>query len=199
MLMVKLFTYNKYNDNNKIRPYGGFFILYIYKKINQMKIKAIFFFLFSLFSISLCSSQEKENNTQFPPTTGYINDFENIYTPEEIKELTEIISLFEKETENEIVVATIDNISNYDSFDKYTIDLSNYWGIGKPDKNNGLSIILSKKLRRVRINTGIGTQEIINDDFCQQLINKHGIPNYKEGNFFIGTKLMLLAIIEAWK
>ena len=164
-----------------------------------MKIKAISFFLFSLFSISLSFSQQKENITQFPQTTGYINDFENIYTPEEIKELTEIISLFEKETGNEIVVATINNISNYDSFEKYTIDLSNYWGVGKPDKNNGLTIILSKNLRRVRINTGIGTEEVISDDFCQQLINKHAIPNYKEGNFFTGTKLMLLAITEAWR
>ena len=164
-----------------------------------MKSKIVYLAFFIIFPLSFIYAQEKEQETVFPTPIGYVNDFEGVYTPEQIEELEKLIVDFENETTNEIAIITIDNIGNYTDFAQYTLDLSSKWGIGKTDKNNGLSIVFSKTLRKIRINTGIGTQEVISDEFCLKLINDYLVPDFREGKYFEGTKTALLALFEAWK
>ena len=164
-----------------------------------MKLKIVYLAFFIIFPLSFIYAQEKEQEAVFPTPIGYVNDFEGVYTPEQIEELEKLIVDFENETTNEIAIITIDNIGNYTDFAQYTLDLSSKWGIGKTDKNNGLSIVFSKTLRKIRINTGIGTQEVISDKFCLKLINDYLVPDFREGKYFEGTKTALLALFEAWK
>lgn len=162
-----------------------------------MKIKIIATILL-LLPLAVCYSQEDGNNKQFPTLKGYVNDFENIYSAEEIKELTEIIVAFKKETGNEIVIATINNIGNYSDFNKYTKDLSNYWSTGKL-KNLKLTIIFSKKLRLIKINTHSSITDTLSDDFCKKIIDEIMIPEFKRNNYFSGVRLSLFSLTEAWK
>lgn len=91
----------------------------------------------SLISYS-CSAQEAESEKQdlelvssdlqetvFPKPIGYVNDFEDILTPEQEKKLTELITLYEQKTTNEIVVVTISSTEPYSDFDQYAVELSN--------------------------------------------------------------------------
>ena len=142
-------------------------------------------------------SNTKENN--FPRRLSLVSDYEVIFSVEELVELTEIINDFQEETGNQIAVASINSIGNYDNFDKYTIDLSNFWGVGNREKNNGLTIIFSKKLKKVRITTGIGTEKILTDSICKIVIDKKIIPEFKKGNYYKGVKKGLLNLIEEWK
>lgn len=164
-----------------------------------MKSKIAYLIFLILIPLTFITAQEKEQETSFPSPVGYVNDFEGVFTTEQIEELEKLITDFENETGNEIAVITIDNIGNYTDFAQYTLDLSSKWGIGKADKNNGLSIVFSKTLRKIRINTGIGTQEVISDEFCLNLINDYFVPNFIEGKYFEGTKTALLILFEAWK
>lgn len=164
-----------------------------------MKSKIAYLVFFIILPFCFINAQEKEQETVFPTPIGYVNDFEGLYTPEQIEELEKLITDFENETTNEIAIITIDNIGGYTDFYEYALDLSKKWGVGKADKNNGLIIIFSKTLRKVRINTGTGTQQVISDEFCKKLIDNYLIPNFKANKYYDGSKETLLALFETWK
>jgi uncharacterized protein len=164
------------------------------------------------FVIYSCSAQEAESRGQnlelvssdlkesdFPKPTGYVNDFEQVFTKEQTQRLTELITLYEQKTTNEIAVVTIKSIQNYSDFDQYAVDLSKSWGVGKKEKNNGLTIVFSKSLMKIRISTGIGTEKILTDELCQKVIDQVMVPKFNEGKIYEGISLGLAELIKHWK
>ncbi|XLS27789.1 TPM domain-containing protein [Flavobacteriaceae bacterium M23B6Z8] len=128
-----------------------------------------------------------------------VNDYEQIFTTEQVENLTILIREFEKETTNQIAIVTIDSIGEYTDFDQFAIDLSNYNGVGLSEKNNGLTFVFSKNLRRIRISTGIGTEKILTDEICQKIIDQIIIPEFKNGAYYIGTENGLKELMSKWK
>ncbi|GAA4232562.1 hypothetical protein GCM10022291_07650 [Postechiella marina] len=68
--------------------------------------------------------------SDLPKLKREVNDFEFIFTLEQLEKLTLIIRDFEKNSSNQIAIVSIDSIRNYTDFDKFAVDLSNYNGIG---------------------------------------------------------------------
>ena len=98
-----------------------------------MKKIALFLILFvTFFSVK---SQDLMN---LKPTS-FVNDYENIFTPEQKADLVQILSDYEKKTSIEIVVAT-----SADFEFAYKDELGNKWGVGKKGLDNGLLFIVSK-------------------------------------------------------
>lgn len=144
-------------------------------------------------------AQETEiGRNLFPEPIGYVNDFENILNKEQETQLTNFLSVYEQNTTNEIAVITINSIEPYSDFEQYAIDLSKSWGVGKREKNNGLTIVFSKSLRKIRISTGTGTEKILTDKICKQVIDQIIIPKFKKGEFYDGILLGLAELIKKW-
>ena len=135
----------------------------------------------------------------FPEPVGYVNDFEHILSPAQEKELTEQITRFEKQTSNQIAIVTIDSIAPYPTMQAYATDLSNTWGVGQKGKDNGLLIIVSARLRQARIATGLGTEKILTDEICQEIMDAHMLPQFKNGHYFNGLKTGVTELINRWK
>ncbi|MFC6999044.1 TPM domain-containing protein [Rufibacter roseus] len=173
----------------------------------------IFLLVMSLSFVTYsCTAQEAESKNQnlelvalslkeskFPKPIGYVNDFENILSKEQIKELTEIITSFERKTTNQIAVVTISSVEPYSDFDQYALDLSKEWGVGRKEKNNGLTIVFSKSLSKIRISTGLGTEKVLTDEICQSIIDQFMVPKFKEGQFYDGISSGLTELIKHWK
>jgi hypothetical protein len=63
---------------------------------------------------------------------GWTSDYENVFSKEQISELDSMISDFEKQTENEIVIVTIDSSwTTEEKFDSLILSIANFWGVGK--------------------------------------------------------------------
>ena len=92
-------------------------------------------FFITIISSLIFSQNKKPVDFKFPDYVGYVNDFENIFTNDQIKELNDIIIRNEKETSNEIAIVTINTYKPYETLFLYSLDLSNRWGIGKKNKN----------------------------------------------------------------
>jgi uncharacterized protein len=137
--------------------------------------------------------------SSLPGYIGYVNDFEDILSPDQEQELNKIISEFEKQTTNQIAIVSVDSISPYTSMKDYATDLANKWGVGQKDKDNGLVIIISKKLRQSRIATGLGTEKILTDQICQRITEQRMIPQFKNGDYFKGIREGLTELIKTWK
>jgi uncharacterized protein len=86
--------------------------------------------------------------SDLPKLKRQVNDFESIYTVEQLEKLTLLIRGFEKNTTNQIVIVSIESIGIHTDFDKFAVDLSNYNGIGLDEKDNGLTIVFSKRLKK---------------------------------------------------
>lgn len=131
--------------------------------------KLLLFTLIILFTVS-CSAQSVNNEKiasngievlNYPSPIGYVNDFASMLDSSEVYRLEDKLKEYDELTTNQIVIIIInDKNLNEENFDKYSLDISNYWGVGTKEKNNGLTIVLSPELRKIRINTGTGTEKI---------------------------------------
>lgn len=148
--------------------------------------------ILTLFILSFFTSsgQTLEDNymNNLPKPKGWVNDFENIYTAEQIIRLDSLISNYEKITSREISVVTIPaNTIEKENFDELILEIGKKWGVGKKDENNGIVIGISKGHRRIRIQNGKGIETLLSDNQTKEIIDSIFIPNFKNDKFFEGT------------
>jgi uncharacterized protein len=179
-----------------------------------MKIKPSFLIicLGFLFLSSYGKSQENEvkipmpefeeldiKSKSFPNPIGYVNDFEGIFTDSQRNELSKTLENYNFETTRQLVVVIIDSIHPYDSIQEYATDLGNAWGIGTAETHNGLVVVVCMSCSQIGIATGLGTQLILTDEICKDIIEKTIIPDFKTGAYYKGVQNGITELIKKWK
>lgn len=159
-----------------------------------MKFIRILFFLTLIINSNILNAQK----TNFPTPIGVVSDYGEIYTDSQISELSEIILEYRSKTTNQIAVLTVNEITPYTNVQRFAVDLGNYWGVGAKEKNNGLTIVICNPCREIGITTGIGTELILTDKICRDVIENTIIPEFKNGEFYEGIKKGILELIEKW-
>lgn len=137
-----------------------------------------------------------QKTSHFPKPIGYVNDFENIIDSTTEKQLTNLIVQHEHKTTNQIAIVTVASISPYTDFFPFCVELSNNWGVGVKSKNNGITIIFSKALKKVRITVGKGLENTITDEICMQIVETIMIPAFKAEQYEVGLQKGLEAVIK---
>lgn len=128
---------------------------------------------------------------------GWTSDYGNIFTDDQISKLDSILSDYEKRTTNEIAVVTFDSSFIHDqNFDSLVLAIHNFWRVGKFDKNNGILIGISTAQRKIRISNGDGIESKLTDAETKDIIDYLIIPDFKQGNYFEGTKKGVLALMQ---
>jgi uncharacterized protein len=128
---------------------------------------------------------------------GWVNDFTDLFTPAQQTILDSLITAFEKATTVEISIVTIDStVTSRNDFDDYITALGNRWGVGKKETNNGVVIGICPSYKRIRISTGTGIMQQLTDQETKAIIDNIIIPQDKQGDYFNGTKLGLLAVMQ---
>ena len=146
----------------------------------------------------LVSSKEIADNIPF--SYGYVNDYEKKFTDNQKIILDSLIGAFEKQTTIEIVILTLDSSQTTAiDFNDLTLKIAKKWGIGKKNKDNGILIALSSSLRIIRIQNGYGIEKVLTNEDTQKIIDIYCIPQFKKGDYFVGTKQCILAIIDKLK
>lgn len=140
----------------------------------------------------------KYHKGSVPEPIGYVNDFGDLLSTEQEMKLEKIISDYEKKTTREIVIVTVDSILPFTNINNFALYLSDNWAVGKSEKDNGLTLVFSKKLRSIRISTGKGTENTLTDDICKKIIDQTIIPEFKEGKYYTGIEKGLLDLIKIW-
>lgn len=135
-----------------------------------------------------------------PKPYNWTNDYENLFSDIEEKELNQIISSFEKETTVEIAIVTIDTFKvSKEKFEDLSLHIARTWGVGKKDKSNGVLIAISDGYRQIRIQNGDGITLLISDEETTNIIKNQVIPYFKKEEYFEGTQACLLEIIKLLK
>jgi uncharacterized protein len=149
----------------------------------------------SLFTNALIA--QKHGKASLPRPVGLVNDFENILSSKQEKYLDSMIKAYEKKTTVQIAVITIDtSMISRKEFENYVYRIANGWGVGQKQKNNGVTIGLSKGYRFMRIENGYGIQNILTDNETKKIIDSAFIPYFKKGEYFEGIVNGLEAIMK---
>lgn len=120
---------------------------------------------------------------QTPPR--FLNNYSNeaILSPDEMAKIEARLDQFEQETSNEICIVIIDDINNDEPW-HYATELGEKWGVGKPDKDNGLVFLIKPNQdnggRQVYLAPGRGLEAAITDLTCQDIVQHEILPSFKE-------------------
>ncbi len=100
-----------------------------------------------------------------------------------------------RKTGTSIIVATVDTVGDSD-YETYANELYANWGIGKKGEDKGVLILLTKKERKVRIETGYGVEGILPDGLVGQILDDYVIPFFKKGDYGKGLLNGTVAISQ---
>lgn len=130
----------------------------------------------------------------FPPLTGRVVDDADILSPQTRERLDALLAEEEKETGNQVAVATLKSLQGY-TIEQYGYQLGRAWGIGRKDRNNGALLIVVPSSHKVRIEVGYGLEGQLTDAQSRIIIDQFMLPAFRRGNYdegvLAGTQAML--------
>lgn len=122
----------------------------------------------------------------FPPLTGRVVDNAGILSADTQQQLTQMLAQHEKQTSNQVVVATIKSLQGY-SIEQYGYQLGRAWGIGQKGRNNGALLLVAPNDHAVRIEVGYGLEGLLTDAQSRLIIENLIMPEFRKGNFDAGV------------
>lgn len=131
---------------------------------------------------------------RFPELTGRVVDEAKILDATAEAHLAARLEQHEKDTTNQIVVATLSSLRGYAIAD-YGYQLGRHWGIGQEDKNNGVLLIIAPTEREVRIEVGYGLEGDLTDAISKTIIEKEILPNFRQNDLPGGINAGVTAIL----
>ncbi|MFY7900406.1 MAG: TPM domain-containing protein [Chitinophagaceae bacterium] len=137
-----------------------------------------------------------QKSSVFPAPKGFVSDYEQIFSQKFIQDNEQKLQQLQQKTAIEFALITVKEIKGYTHFVSYAIDLFNQWGIGKPDLKNGLAIIMSTQLGKIRITVGAGLLGKISDEFCKDVIENMMMPLFKQEAYEHGLQNGLNALLK---
>lgn len=141
-------------------------------------------FLIALLSISaFCFFTQCDSK---PTQINYVSDIAGVLDSIQISKFNDLYRNHEKLTTNQIVLLTTDSFSPDSTIEEYALKQLRNMGIGQKNVNNGLLIVFSKSLRKVRIELGYGTETVLTSAKAKNIIDSIMVPRFKEEKYFEG-------------
>ena len=109
----------------------------------------------------------------------YVADPESRLSASTRREVNDRLQKLRDATSAEVAVAVVPSIGDY-SIEDFSEKVCTGWGLGKKDNDNGVLLLISPDSRKVRIQTGYGTEGVLPDITCGQIIRETVIPNMRD-------------------
>ncbi|AGC78032.1 uncharacterized protein LX97_03121 [Nonlabens dokdonensis] len=135
----------------------------------------------------------------FPKPLGLVNDYSNVLTDDQVSFLSDLLENYKKDSSRHVVLVTIDSMEPYQDIVNYGTDLGNFWGVGTKEKNNGILIVFCKPCSQVGIATGKGTELVLTNQICQEVVNKDMLPKFKNNLYYDGLLSGVESLLKQWK
>ncbi len=133
---------------------------------------------------------------KIPKPVGYVNDFANVISADQKAQLNSIILELKQKTQAEIVVVTLNSLDGY-PIEDVSLEIGRQWKVGQKGKDNGVIILVAPNDKKMRIETGYGTEGVIPDSKAGRIRDTYMIPYFKTGNYGKGILLGTAAVASA--
>ncbi len=127
---------------------------------------------------------------------GRVSDYAKILKPEEVSTLEAILSNYERETTNQIVIVIFNSLEGWDIED-FSIRLAEKWKIGQKGRDNGIIILVALSERKIRIEVGYGLEGAVPDITARDIIDRKIVPYFKKADYFNGLREGVDSLIKA--
>lgn len=139
-----------------------------------------------LFVLALCcctmNALGEASLPERPNPPRLVNDFAHILTSSQVKALEDSLVSFSKNTSNQIVVVTTEDLGGYAPY-QYAVELGHKWGVGTAEDDNGIVILIKPKNStdgQVFIAVGDGLTGAIPDITSHHIVDREMIPILKD-------------------
>ena len=96
----------------------------------------------ALLLLTILLAVQSVSAAPYPDFVGYVNDYAHLLSAPQASALNQDLRDFDNRTTIEVAVVTVDSIGSESPGD-YAVNLGNYWGVGKRDKNNGIVFLVA--------------------------------------------------------
>lgn len=134
-------------------------------------------------------------SAQMPTDKPSVYDQEGMLHTRVEARFDSLFQAHEGRTGNEIALVTHATFNGRTSME-FAVAFGDSLGVGKKDRNNGVTIAFSKAKRQVFIATGYGTEKVLHDSICQRIIDQEMLPRFKLEDHDHGLWAGCLAIID---
>ena len=156
----------------------------------MLKDLALFVLLFTAFSSSLYALDIPKR-----PST-YVTDQAGLLSPDARARLEQVLSAYERQTTNQVVVLTLPSLEG-EALEDFSIRLAEAWKVGQQDRDNGVIFLIAQAEREIRIEVGYGLEGVLPDALAGQIIYQEVAPYFRAGKFEEGISRGVLAILRA--
>lgn len=134
-----------------------------------------------------CSSSAYAQSTDKPAIalTDRVVDAAGVLSFAQQQELIAKLSDYEKESSDQIVVATVPSLNGMD-IETYANRLYRAWALGQKTENNGILLLVAPNERKVRIEVGYGLEGTVTDALSAIIIHNAIIPEFRNGDYGAG-------------
>jgi len=147
--------------------------------ISEQIIRSIFLMII-LFAIQNGSASD------YPDFVGYVNDYAHLLSAPQASALNQELRDFDNRTTIEVAVVTVNSIGS-ENPQNYAVNLANYWGVGKRDKNNGIIFLIAMQSHDIWIEAGSGLSNQFSDSQIQEIVDRVVIPQFRAGRPDLGV------------
>jgi uncharacterized protein len=166
--------------------------------MKTLLIKKFISFSLLLLMTFMSFAQDSKDFPQQPQPPRLVNDFAGMMNPSQQDELEHMLRTYNDSTSTQISIVTVQSLNDHD-IAEYATTLAQNWGIGRKGKNNGVLILASSGDRKMWIATGYGMEGALPDATVFSIVNNEMKPEFKAGNYYLGFRKAVDAIIQASK
>lgn len=155
------------------------------------------FFAMSMWLFLAMIGHAQDITRPVPELHAHITDEINLLTPPQYQNLENYLTDYEEKTGNQIAVLLIDNTAS-ETIEQFSIRVADQWKLGRKGIDDGVLLIVAKNnppaLRRLRLETGRGTQGVLTDMRSKQILQDVIAPYFRQNDFYNGLAAGISAI-----
>ncbi len=137
----------------------------------------------------LASSQDES-----PPT--YVTESASLLSREQTAELDELLSHHNRIGFAQIRLVVMPRLPTNTTIEDYSSALLQE-GLAAPNARlDSVLFVVAIENRKLRIETSRAVWPVMSNEFCQQVIDNDVIPKFMQGEFFVGIKAGLVALVS---
>ncbi len=152
-----------------------------------MKTQRLKYYLLGIFCLLSFCLQAQIPARPDPPRL--VNDFAQVLTDMQRKELEQRLVAFNDTTSNQVVVVTVSTLDGYDRA-QFAYEIGEKWGVGQEKSDNGVVILIKPKTENERgeafIAPGYGLEGVLPDAICRRIVDEHMIPHFRNNDYYGG-------------
>lgn len=168
------------------------------KKQNSIGLRKLYWVCLTILTLTIFTagfSDTGYGQLKFPPLTGRVVDNAGMLTSADNALLIRSLEEFEKQSSDQIVVATIPSLEG-ENLEDFANRLFRYWELGQAEENNGVLLLIAKNDRKIRIEVGYGLEGVLTDALSKTIIDQVIVPQFKRANFSTGIVEGVSSIIS---